>query len=230
MIGLDRYINWNNKSSGRQFNEQLEQVSQYITYKGLGRNLKKKILDYYQLKYSRGKYFDESKILAELNHPLRLSIYMRECRALIIQVPFFKGASSGFISQVVMILRPVHFLPEDLVIEKGTAGDQMFFIATGYLEVVIDGGKVVGQLGPGQFFGEIAMLFGHMKRTATIRARSACSLYSLSRMELNLVLDVYPEMAEQLKRTAEERMIQDLNRKAELDKKLKEEDEKKKLQ
>jgi hypothetical protein len=64
MIGLD--------SSGRQFNEQLEQVSQYINYKGLGRELKKKILDYYQLKYSKGKYFDESKILAELNHPLRL--------------------------------------------------------------------------------------------------------------------------------------------------------------
>ncbi|KAJ3326815.1 hypothetical protein HDU91_004541, partial [Kappamyces sp. JEL0680] len=131
---------------------------------------------------------------------------------------------------VVMILRPVHFLPDDLVIEKGTAGDQMFFIAMGYLEVVIDGGKVVGQLGPGQFFGEIAMLFGHMKRTATIRARTSCSLYSLSRGELNLILDVYPEMAQQLKKTAEERMIQDLNRKQEMEKKQMEEDEKRRLE
>jgi len=67
MIGLD--------SSGLQFHEQLEQVSQYITFKGLGRNLKKRIFAYYQLKYSRGKYFDEAKILAEMNEPLRLVGY-----------------------------------------------------------------------------------------------------------------------------------------------------------
>jgi hypothetical protein len=64
MIGLD--------SSGRQFNEQLEQVSQFVTYKGLGRELKAKIMDYYQFKYSKGKYFDESKILQELNESLRM--------------------------------------------------------------------------------------------------------------------------------------------------------------
>ena len=59
-------------STGRQFNEHLEQVGQYVSYKGLGRSLKKKIIDYYQFKYSRGKYFDEAKILNELNTPLRL--------------------------------------------------------------------------------------------------------------------------------------------------------------
>ncbi|KAJ3276216.1 hypothetical protein HDV01_005664 [Terramyces sp. JEL0728] len=175
MIGLD--------SSGRQFNEQLEQVGQYITYKGLGRELKKKILDYYQLKYSLGKYFDETKILSELNHPLRLAIYMRECRALIIQVPFFKGADNGFISQVVMILKPAHFLKDDLVIEKGTAGDLMFFIASGTLEVVVNN-VAVAQLSPGQFFGD-----------------------------LNFILEVYPEMAEKMQKIAEERIANNLGKK-----------------
>ncbi|KAJ3324451.1 hypothetical protein HDV06_006862 [Boothiomyces sp. JEL0866] len=204
MIGLD--------SSGRQFNEQLEQVGQYITYKGLGRELKKKILDYYQLKYSLGKYFDETKILSELNHPLRLAIYMRECRALIIQVPFFKGADNGFISQVVMILKPAHFLKDDLVIEKGTAGDLMFFIASGTLEVVVNN-VAVAQLSPGQFFGEIALLFGNMKRTASIRATSSCNLYSLSRSDLNFILEVYPEMAEKMQKIAEERIASNLGKK-----------------
>jgi CRP-like cAMP-binding protein len=136
---------------------------------------------------------------------------MRECRALIIQVPFFKGADNGFISQVVMILKPCHFLPDDLVIEKGTAGDFMFFIASGNLEVMVDNVAVV-ELTPGQFFGEIALLFGHMKRTATIRAKTNCSLYSLSRSDLDSILEVYPEMAEKLQKTAEERIGQDLVR------------------
>ena len=77
---------------------------------------------------------------------------MRECRALVIQVPFFKGADNGFISQVVMILKPEHYLSGDVVIEKGTAGDLMFFIASGMLEVIMND-KVVAKLGPGQFFG-----------------------------------------------------------------------------
>jgi CRP-like cAMP-binding protein len=70
----------------------------------------------------------------------------------VIQVPFFKGADNGFISQVVMILKPEHYLSGDIVIEKGSAGDLMFFIAHGSLEVIVND-KVVAKLGPGQFFG-----------------------------------------------------------------------------
>ncbi|KAJ3334449.1 hypothetical protein HDU91_002727, partial [Kappamyces sp. JEL0680] len=126
-------------------------------------------------------------------------------------VPFFKGADPGFISQVVMILKPAHFLPDDLVIEKGTAGDLMFFIASGNLDVVIDG-KTIGHLKPGQFFGEIALLFGHMKRTASIRAVTSCSLYSLSRYDLESVLNIYPEMAENLQKIAEKRLEVEIGR------------------
>ena len=77
---------------------------------------------------------------------------MGECRDLIVKVPFFKGADNGFISEVVMILRPECFLPGDVIIETGTAGDLMFFISTGTVEAVVNG-KVVASLGPGQFFG-----------------------------------------------------------------------------
>jgi hypothetical protein len=59
---------------------------------------------------------------------------------------------------------------------------------------------------------EIALLFGHMKRTASIRAKTACSLYSLSRSDLDKILEVYPDMAEKLQKTAEERLAHDLQR------------------
>jgi signal-transduction protein with cAMP-binding, CBS, and nucleotidyltransferase domain len=77
---------------------------------------------------------------------------MKECRPLILKVPFFKNADNGFLAQVVMILKLVYFLPGDVVIEKGTAGDLMYFIASGTLEVVIQG-KPVAKMFPGQFFG-----------------------------------------------------------------------------
>eukprot|EP00842_Homolaphlyctis_polyrhiza_P000617 jgi/Hompol1/1556/HPOL_005632-RA len=116
IIGLD--------SSGRLFNEKLEEVNQYINYKGFGSDIKKRILEYYRFKYAHGKLFDETSILAELNPPLR------QCQSLIYKVPFFKDADRHFITQVVMILRVCHYLPGDFVIEEGTIGDQMFFIAS----------------------------------------------------------------------------------------------------
>ena len=49
----------------------MDEVSQYITYKELDWNLRTRILEYYQYKYDGGKYFDEKKIMTELNIPLR---------------------------------------------------------------------------------------------------------------------------------------------------------------
>jgi hypothetical protein len=139
-------------SSGRLFSEKLEEVNQYIQYKGLGRDIQQRILQYYHFKYAKGKYFDEAKILGELSQPLRVSISMRECRPLIVRVPFFKDADHSFITQVVTILKVNHFLPDDFIIEQGTTGDQMFFIESGSVEVIVDG-KAVAVLQPGQFFG-----------------------------------------------------------------------------
>jgi hypothetical protein len=59
-------------SSGRQFNEKLEEIMQYVTYRGLGNELQNRIFRYYLFKYSQRKYFDEERILAELNPPLRV--------------------------------------------------------------------------------------------------------------------------------------------------------------
>lgn len=95
--------------------------------------------------------------------------------------------------------------------EKGSIGENMFFIASGSVEVLSDG-QIMAILRPGQFFGEIALLFGHMKRTATIKAVTPCILYSLSRHDLMFILNIYPEIAENLQKEAEKRLEGDLDR------------------
>ncbi|KAJ3256271.1 hypothetical protein HK103_005634 [Boothiomyces macroporosus] len=190
MIGLD--------STGRKFHEQLEQVGQFISYKGLGRELKKKILHFYNLKYVNNKYFDEERIFQELNQPLKLSIYLRECAPLIRQVPFFRSSEKGFISNLVMMLKPMHFLKDDIVIEKGSVGAQMFFISSGNLEVNLNG-RVL----------EIALLLKNPKRTATIKALTDCFLFSLSREALYKIKDWYPDVGKKMQEMADERIEAD---------------------
>jgi CRP-like cAMP-binding protein len=133
---------------------------------------------------------------------------LRECQDLIIKVPFFKDADKYFISQVVMILKVNHYLPGDYVIEEGTSGDHMYFIASGTVEAIVNGVSRA-KLFPGLFFGEIALLFGRMKRTASIRAVTHCVLYSLSRQDLNSVLELNPVMADKMKQVAADRLAAD---------------------
>ncbi|KAJ3321101.1 Potassium/sodium hyperpolarization-activated cyclic nucleotide-gated channel 4 [Blyttiomyces sp. JEL0837] len=199
MTGLD--------SSGRMFKEKIDEVQQYILYKDLDYDLKRRILSYFEFKYSKGKLFDEGRILTELNQPLRKQISLHNCKSLILKVPFFRDAGDAFISNVVTILKINHFLPGDLVIEEDTSGDEMYFIASGIVEV-LTGKSVRTKLWPGLFFGEISLLFGRLKRTATIRTVTSCILYSLSKRDLDDVLLHHPSMANRIRAVAEERLSQ----------------------
>ncbi|KAJ1561594.1 Potassium/sodium hyperpolarization-activated cyclic nucleotide-gated channel 4 [Nowakowskiella sp. JEL0078] len=146
-----------------------------------------------------GRLFKEK--IDEVNQ----AIALHNCRALILRVPFFEQCDNVFISAIVSILEPVYFLDGDTIIEEGTCGDEMYFISSGIVEVLINGNQLA-KLTTGMFFGEIALLFGLLKRTATIKAVTPCLLYSLSKSNLDRVIDRHPGVADQFKLVAEERL------------------------
>ncbi len=74
---------------------------------------------------------------------------------------------------------PLHLEPGTVIVRQGDAGDRFYVIAEGEVEVTIDG-KVVSSLGPGGYFGEIALL-RDLPRTATATARTSVVLYALDR-------------------------------------------------
>ena len=66
-----------------------------------------------------------------------------------------------------------------MIAREGQHGDEYFVVAAGTLEVSI-GGVHVRALGPGDGFGEIALLHEGV-RTATVAATSPVTLYALER-------------------------------------------------
>lgn len=64
---------------------------------------------------------------------------------------------------------------------------------------------VVTTIGPGQFFGEIALLTRE-RRTASCRAATFCELWTLLRSDVDAVLKDYPEVAERMQAMAQERL------------------------
>ena len=72
------------------------------------------------------------------------------------------------IEQLARGLEPVDVPAGHVVFHQGDVGDRYFVIESGEAEVIGDG-QVVATLGPGEGFGEIALL-RRIRRTATVRA------------------------------------------------------------
>jgi len=66
-----------------------------------------------------------------------------------------------------------HFEPGTMILQADTTGDTFYIVTKGMVEIVLPrpnhSDVVAAQLGPGQYFGEMQMLYGQ-KRTASARA------------------------------------------------------------
>jgi CRP-like cAMP-binding protein/Flp pilus assembly protein TadD len=112
-------------------------------------------------------------------------------------------------------LQVVEFEPGQIVFHMGEMGDTFYIVETGEVEVLapdVDGQpSVLNRLGPGDFFGEIALLRA-VPRTATIRVVSPTRLLALSREDFNDVIARYPSVAHRLAETSGMRLLRDRQR------------------
>lgn len=80
----------------------------------------------------------------------------------------------------------------------------MFFIHSGLVEVISPGhdGHTLARLGPGQFFGEVAVLLD-VPRTATVRAITEVEVWELDKEKLTEVMAEFPEVEARVREVAE---------------------------
>ncbi|KAI8618159.1 hypothetical protein BC830DRAFT_20182 [Chytriomyces sp. MP71] len=143
-------------ASGRLYKQKIDELQDYMRHKNLAPVTRRKILKYYDFKY-RGKYFEESALLQDLNESLRMEIATHNCRELVRKVPFLfrlqnDGRDELFVSKIASALQACHYIAGDVVFVQGQMGDDMFFILRGSLHVIV-GGKPVATLTEGSFFG-----------------------------------------------------------------------------
>lgn len=87
--------------------------------------------------------------------------------------------------------------PNEYIIRKGDVGDEMFIIGHGSVQVD-HGDKVIAELKAGQFFGEIALLEDTI-RTADIRSKNYCDLYTFNKVDFLAVIEKYPHLGSKFK-------------------------------
>jgi CPA2 family monovalent cation:H+ antiporter-2 len=103
---------------------------------------------------------------------------------------------------VILHFRPQGAGPGERIIRKGDKADAAYFISSG--EVEVDVGRRRIRLGPGDCFGEMALISGQ-PRSAHVTALDYCSLLKLTTGDFREILRRYPEIRSQIADLAAQR-------------------------
>ncbi len=92
-------------------------------------------------------------------------------------------------------LIPMRFGAGEVILRAGEPGSRFYIITEGEVEVVRPAGagreEPLARLGPGKYFGEIALL-QHSRRTATVRATTETRLLSIARQDFSALVEHLP--------------------------------------
>jgi CRP/FNR family cyclic AMP-dependent transcriptional regulator len=95
--------------------------------------------------------------------------------------------------QVLRTAREAHYAPGQAVVHQDDPATVLYLIVSGHAAVE-QGGRKVGSMGPGEFFGELALIEAH-GRTATVVAEDELDCLLVSAWEFKASLEEHPQMA-----------------------------------
>jgi cAMP-dependent protein kinase regulator len=115
--------------------------------------------------------------------------------------PLFGEFSREDLLAVIGGLRFLTFEPGDIIVGDEEPGDSLFVISSGRVKAFVKGAegryRETREMGEGDFFGEIALLYGR-PRTATVTAAESCELLELERDMVQSLAATRPRVREVL--------------------------------
>ena len=120
------------------------------------------------------------------------------------QVPLFSGLGEEDLERLSQQMKERTFPEGSTVTSEGAGGAGFFVIADGNATVSI-GGEARATLGPGDYFGEIALIDEGM-RSATITAATDLRCYGLTVWEFKPFVEEHPQVAWALLQTLARRL------------------------
>jgi CRP-like cAMP-binding protein len=117
------------------------------------------------------------------------------------------------IGEILPLVGQRNLAPGEIVFNAGEDGDAFYIVARGKVDVV-EGGRgdshSLAELGPGQSFGEMALLSG-APRSATIRAMVGTKLLTIKREDFLRLISRDSQLAAAVRRLSHERAIRNLS-------------------
>jgi putative ABC transport system ATP-binding protein len=125
-----------------------------------------------------------------------IGAFLKDC-------PIFKDTNPTVLAGVTNSMKLEHYEEGEMVVRQGEQGDRFYLIRSGRAEILKETEgwlKSMGHLGPGEFFGELALLRNE-PRAASIKALGKLELFSLPKEKFDEVVQGSTSFREQLKKS-----------------------------
>ena len=126
-----------------------------------------------------------------LNDALRICEFLKGVEA-------FKNLTPTELTHIAEHMTKRHYMPGEVVIREGEVGHELFLVSEGEVKVERSGSEVA-RLGPGEFFGELALMSGE-RRNATVTAADPLEAYVLNETEFHAAIEASASFRDQLRR------------------------------
>lgn len=133
-----------------------------------------------------------------------MRLHHNEKEDLIRKVPLFSRCSSGEIREIAKLADEIDLSEGKEMTREGAPGREFFVILEGTADVS-KGDEKVNRLGPGDFFGEIALV-SHEPRTATVTATSPVRALVVTDRSFRRLLDDSPSIKTNVMEAMAERL------------------------
>jgi CRP-like cAMP-binding protein len=122
---------------------------------------------------------------------------------------YFARCSAADIDRIISRFSLLEYPAGKTVIKKDSRGQNFYIIKQGRVEVLFEkklfNKEVLAELGPGEYFGEIAIIL-NIPTSAHVRTLTKSSLFVLSRNDLVYILENNTSLKESILREAEKRL------------------------
>ncbi len=124
------------------------------------------------------------------------------------RIPLFRVLS---VEHRVLLAHHLHyqaFLPGEIIVQQGDPADRFFVVRTGEVELLREGEETISfkRLGPGDYFGEAALLEEQVTYTYTAQAVTRTLVFTLRRNDVARIRHQAPDLASTLVQTHAERL------------------------
>lgn len=118
--------------------------------------------------------------------------------SLLRQAALFADLDDAELAKVAESSREQRYQPSEVIFKEGEPGNRLFLILEGGVRISRDipgsGEEALAVLKPGACFGEMAV-FDRSERSTDAISHGGCRLLTISRADLEIVLDLDPELA-----------------------------------
>ena len=179
---VSSFVNYaaaNNK--GDRLRTKLDDVTSVCNKLRIPQNLYNEIKGYYIHVYKVASSVNVDGKLSDLPPMLLDKVNYEVSKGILAKMPMFKQIQCPvLIEELVAVMHPKVFLPNLRIVAAGSMGTEMLFVWSGEIKVVNEAEETVQILGPGDNYGEVALLTP-VKRLTSLITTSYTTVFVLTR-------------------------------------------------